>query len=1351
MKLFYAVLLGSATVFGGEFTLSLPGDLDHAIHAKFYDGKVRAATLSRNEQWLGKGRFNAKDITMQKASFSGNTIDIFQNARGALIRYELDGKPEKVRAANFRLGVTRIRVANGQHTFRLLDENPRVVSVCLKEVVQQTAKLTSRRIKLPSGAKNPRAVFDGGTVKLIRDGKYVVLNAETTGTASGLKLLWDGGGQAEPVPRPQGTTAVKAWLVDNMTKILPAGKVPDHPAETFELTGAPGEVISFQVALSGSRNGEYVSVSGVSGCGKIKAAVQESVLVRATANRQGVKQAVAFLPAEIPDLLDTDSHEQFLKKGKISAFWLALDVPEGTAKGSYTGKLRVQTATGIKDLNLKIRICGFRMPTAAELAANTGDSTYRPGMYASVFGIRDGSPEYFKMFDQSLGIIKRSRQNVVEFSWDYSLFSMIPGKKGKDGKWEFDFTKFDRYHGRLLNAFRDYPGFQMVIPFDIAIRSPNWKFTPSPGMSAISFWQDYDKGIITPGAVEYYHAFLPALFNHLDKYNARHKIYFRIGDEASRDLLTRYRSGLKLIREAAPDAHIQDAVNHSDSFRILCGLIDRPIPNCYILHELVKDIEQRTKKGKICGMYMASSGPIGAWMDMKLAAIRLEPFLAYRYGITYIAHFGWNECFNIDMREYPSKNIGAFTTPGDYGKVYLIPERKKILPSLRLAAMRDSRQDFALLYLLEKLNREAMKKLGVKGDPAVESRELCRMLRDVPDMFQADSSQIAKVRSLLYTMIEERSGKIPAVITADMKENSSAVDITVKTLPGQPIRINGKDAPSGKAKVFLSPTKNLVVVEVGGQKFTRCFQVDNDKSKYLESLLHKLRQFSRKIPADLLQFSEKFRLASEHDFDELAAKLPEMEKQAESLYIDEHLRCFLNKTGSPELQGVVKQIGQLKAQGKPAAAIRLIDMVMLVEPPKLREKPPRVLIYPTEKDGNFFWNLRNAKVHAVFQADTMRLVSLKRGGREFMGKGMVEMFSFDSLSDNPKDWKTSIGEDSEGKVVLLARRQFNDENILRRVILTANSDRIYFRTRIQAENLPTWNFKWRTHAWYRGTTVGGVKISDIKHFSKHYSPKPLEIADDAAETVLRVIPVNGIQKITFWHEYERHTLDLFAQNQYQNAIGQVIEIGYDLLPGKKGEKLHDVSGFPGEKTTFIDLRKKPELPFRIHGEVEFTSKGLKLDGNGCIEFKPNPAFEWQLPFRVKIDFTTSRGGVLFKRSCRQGELYISMQPKNYIWALIAPSRITSETKYISLKTEAPPPGRHEFEMRCDGERVQLLMDGKVRKEIFRPGPFDSIGGRNGLFLGAYGVEGKKPRLFFKGIIHSVTITQGIPDPALRGK
>ena len=82
MKLFYAVLLGSATVFGGEFTLSLPGDLDHAVHAKFYEGKVRAATLSRNEQWLEKGRFNAKDITVQKASFSGNTIDIFQNARG---------------------------------------------------------------------------------------------------------------------------------------------------------------------------------------------------------------------------------------------------------------------------------------------------------------------------------------------------------------------------------------------------------------------------------------------------------------------------------------------------------------------------------------------------------------------------------------------------------------------------------------------------------------------------------------------------------------------------------------------------------------------------------------------------------------------------------------------------------------------------------------------------------------------------------------------------------------------------------------------------------------------------------------------------------------------------------------------------------------------------------------------------------------------------------------------------------------------------------------------------------------------------------------------------------------------
>jgi|GEM_PF-6821848 len=1346
MKWIYAVLLGSATVCGGEFSLTLPGDLDHAVHAKFYDGKVQAKVFDRNAVWLEKGRWTAKDFTTQKISFSGNTIDFFQNARRAMIQYELDGKPEKVRTTDFWLGVTRVRIPNGQHTLRLLDKNPKVVSVCLKEVVQQTAELTSRKIKLPPGAKNPRAVFDGGTVKLIRSGEYVLLKAETTGTASNLKLLWDGGGQAELLPRPQGTSAVKAWLVDNMTKILPAGKVPEHPAGTLELTGAPGEVISFQVALSGNGDGEYVSVSGVSSCGEIKAAVQESVVVPATANRQGVKQAVAFLPAEIPDLLDTDSHEQFLEKGKISAFWLALTVPEDVAKGNYTGKIKVQTSTGIKNLNLKIRICGFRMPAAAELPANVGESTFRPGMYASFFDIKDGSPEYFKMFDQALEIMKRSRQNLVECSWDYSLFRIITGKKGKDGKWEFDFTLFDRYHGRVLNAFRDHPGFQMVIPFDLGIRFPKRNFTPSPGMPAISFWQDYTKGIITPEAVEYYHALLPALFNHLDKYNARHKIYFRIGDEPSRDLLTRYKSGLKLIREAAPDVHIQEAFTHADSFRIMDSLIERPIINCYALYELVDEIEQRTRQGKISGMYMASSGPIGAWMDMKLAPIRLEPFLAYRYGITYISHFGWNEYFNIDLREYPSKNIGAFTTPGDYAKVYLIPERKKILPSLRLAAIRDSRQDFALLYLLEKLNRESMRKLGVKGDPAEEGRELCRMLRDVPDMFQADSSQIAKVRSLLYTMVEERSGKIPAVITAERKENSSAIDISVKTLPGQTIRINGKNAPAGKAKVFLSPAKNQVVIEVGGQKFTRYFQVDNDKSKYLESLLNRLRQFSRKIPAELLQFSEKFQQASEQNFDELAARLPEMEKQAEALYIDEHLRCFLNNPGSPELQDVVTQIGRLKAEGKAATAIRLIDMVMLVEPPKFREKNPRVLIYPTEKNGNFFWNLRNAKVHAVFQADTMRLISLKRDGKEFMGSGMVEKFSFDLVSDNPKDWKTSIGEDSGEKIVLLARRQFNDENILRRVILTANSDRIYFRTRIQAENLPNWNFKWRTHASYRGTAVNGMKISEMKRRSIAYPAEPLEIADENAGTALRLIPGRGIQKIVFWHEFERHTLDMFAENMYQNAIGKVIEIGYDLLPGEKGEKLRDVSGFPGEKTTFIDLRKTPELPFRTHGEVEFTSEGLKLDGKGCIEFKSNPAFEWQLPFRVKIDFTTSQGGVLFKRSRRQGELYINMLPKYYIWRLIAPSRITSEPRYISLVTEAPPPGRHEFEMRCDGERVQLLMDGKVRKELFRPGPFDEIGGRNGLFLGAYGVEGKQPRSFFKGIIHSVTITQGMPDP-----
>ena len=58
MKLVCAVLLGSlgsATVCGGEFTLTLPGDLDHAVHAKFYDGKVQAKVFDRNAAWLEKG------------------------------------------------------------------------------------------------------------------------------------------------------------------------------------------------------------------------------------------------------------------------------------------------------------------------------------------------------------------------------------------------------------------------------------------------------------------------------------------------------------------------------------------------------------------------------------------------------------------------------------------------------------------------------------------------------------------------------------------------------------------------------------------------------------------------------------------------------------------------------------------------------------------------------------------------------------------------------------------------------------------------------------------------------------------------------------------------------------------------------------------------------------------------------------------------------------------------------------------------------------------------------------------------------------------------------------------------
>ena len=1311
---------------GGEMKLHLPSDLDYAKGLFFINGKGFPVAKDRNRVWIKRGA---------EGSFTGNTIDVFYRGGGKKFTLLLDGKKLPGRTGGKWFSYTRLTVPYGKHTIVVPDQKE-IITVCCKDIYDRTGSVICRPVKLPRNASNIRAAVQGGSAEVILKNGRAIVQAKTSGNVlSELKLLWDGTGSAAVEERPAAPSALRCTLLDNMVKILP-DKVYTQQKGVFELYGTPGEKVSFQIALRSALPDEFVSVAGRIPCGKIESAFQYSFLVSYARRDRFTNNRLGPLPIRIPDMLQPSS-SGFIRKDQTAAFHLTLHIDKNAKARKYQGEIVVQTVQGRKVVPFRVNVLPFKLPSPEEYKFEIQHSAYFIRRLAKDCGIREGSPEFFRLFDETLEMLKANGQNMIEFSWEYLPVQAV---FTKDGKWQFDFSTFDKYYGRILNFFKDYPRFRMVIPYAYwGTRNPDESMHFNNGKVRFRVWKDKERYILSPEYKAFFKAFLPAFYNHLDRYGAREKVWFRIFDEPKKSHIRRYRVIRDYLKSVASEFKVQDSVETGAVYEHLNNRIDLAIAHLYSVTPLEKILKKRSGSGLATGVYSAMTGPAGSWLNMNFSGLRVQPYVAYQLGAVMINNYGWYYTGGIDYREYPS---GANSeNPGDSAKVYAIPEAKTFLPSIRALVVRDARYDFALLQKLEELNRNAMKKLGIKdSDPSADGKTLCRLLGELPAIFNVSGKNILEIRKRLCSLILERSGTVPVVIDGELNENSNIGTLRIRTVPGARVTVNGQTVANGIAQVLLSPEKNSVAVTVNGKKFTKYFHVKSNRLDALKKLIHVLEQIT-KVPDSLAKYPAAVEKSSALDFGKLLKEFPEVQKRLQTLYIEQHLEKFFRNVVPAEIKASVALVRQLHSRGKNHEAIRLIDMLMRLDPARLRKAPSGTLIYPHYQDNRFYWCIKNRNVAARFQADTMRLVSLKRQGKEFCAQGMTELFDSDLMGRDAENWELFPGEDTPEKVVLRGRRFCDNITIARQVILTQKSDMLHFRTQIRAGNLPTWEMRWRTHAFYRGTHFGDKEISSCPVSQRFTATAPYCLRNQKEKTLLYFIPRKGIRTFMVWHGKENmNTIDFAVQEKFTHAFGKVYCIAYDLYPAEEGVSCPEKSVVPGQKEILIDFTKKLSRPHKIHGKVRFSSEGLVLEGNGAVELLPSADFSFRYPFTMTFDFTpAAKGGVLFKRSRSQGEFYFYPQRRH---VLILPSVRTSIPRYIRHIIPDSCKGRQLFTVSHDGDRLHLFLNGRRIKE---PSLYPGTAGNglpDGLFIGAYGVHGRKVQQFFHGTIHSVKITYG---------
>ncbi len=311
---------------------------------------------------------------------------------------------------------------------------------------------------------------------------------------------------------------------------------------------------------------------------------------------------------------------------------------------------------------------------------------YRQGTVAEYHHVKYGSPEFERLDEQYLKMLRRSHQNM--------LYCPGPtGKKNDLGEWEFDFSAMESFMKRTIAL--GYTKFNFGLGYR---RSWSASEILVAGLSSMSF-----------ECYQYLAKMLPALVQFLADRGWSDKFILGIADEPNEHNATEYRALCGLVRKLAPSLKLLDAM----SFGPVHGAIDIWIPlnSEYQTHQ--KEFEIFRSNGDEMWYYDCcvprGNGYINRYMDYPLLATRYHFWANYFYHLTGYLHWAANaympgqDPFKQNCPEHHNADSVCYLPAGDTHVVY--PGDGEPWMSVRLENQRASAEEFEMLTALSKKDK----------------------------------------------------------------------------------------------------------------------------------------------------------------------------------------------------------------------------------------------------------------------------------------------------------------------------------------------------------------------------------------------------------------------------------------------------------------------------------------------------------------------------------------------------------------------------------------------------------------------------------------------------------------------
>jgi len=390
------------------------------------------------------------------------------------------------------------------------------------------------------------------------------------------------------------------------------------------------------------------------------------------------------------------------------------------ARGEITGRIVIKDDRDTVCVPVTVQVANAPLPPE-HLEIVMGISYPEMIKYHNV----SSREEFDRLQTQYLYLLRRQHQT--------RLYINPPWEKKIDGKWEFDFTRFNRYVKKALSM-----GFRTFNIDGIGFRRA-WD---------APYIYHYDLDLLSWDGYVYLEQYLSALRENLRREGWLDKNMFFLGvcDEPNDVNAMTYRALVSAIRKLIPEIKLYDATSGAPIF----GTLDIWIPRADEYEANREMFDHYREQGDevwhyVC-LFPREGGYINRFMDIPLLCTRYLFWGNYKYRLSGYLHWTVNcyqsECdpFKLSCPRHVNAGSESILPPGDDKLIY--PGDGQGWMSMRLENHRESAEEYAMLTEI------------AKRDPALADSICERVFKSFSNV-ELDSKSFEETRRLLIREYEK--------------------------------------------------------------------------------------------------------------------------------------------------------------------------------------------------------------------------------------------------------------------------------------------------------------------------------------------------------------------------------------------------------------------------------------------------------------------------------------------------------------------------------------------------------------------------------------------------------------------